>query len=128
MKSRFTLLTAVLLGLSVAPVVAQNPPGPPSGGMGQGRMPGRRMQMLLNGITLTTEQQAKVDSIQAAFRAQMPAFTPGVPPDSATRAQRMELMRKQDVEIRAVLTPDQQVIWDKNVADAQSMMRRPPGS
>jgi Spy/CpxP family protein refolding chaperone len=128
MKSRHTLLAALMLALAAAPAIAQNPPGPPAGGGRQG-MAQRRMQMLMNGITLTAVQQAQVDSIQAAYRAQMPAFTPGAPPDSAARAQRMEIMRKQDAAIRSVLTADQQVIWDKNVADMQSMMqRRGPGN
>jgi Spy/CpxP family protein refolding chaperone len=132
MKLRITLLAAVVLGLSVAPAMAQNPQGPPAGGMGQGRggFAARRMATLLNGITLTPAQQATVDSIQNAVRAKMPAFTPGAPPDSATRALRMELMQKQDADIRAVLTPAQQTIWDKNVADMQANMqnRRPPGA
>ncbi len=131
MKSRLTLMTALVLGLAAAPTMAQNPQGPPGGGMGQGRggFAARRMGMLLNGITLTPVQQAKVDSIQHAYQAQMPAFTPGAPPDSAARAQRMELMRKQDADIRGVLTKEQQVVWDKNVADMQANMpgRRPGG-
>jgi Spy/CpxP family protein refolding chaperone len=130
MKSRLAMIVAVLLGLSVAPAIAQNPQGPPMGGMGQGRgmMGQRRMQMLLTGITLTPVQQAKIDSIQTVYRAQMPAFTPGERPDSAARAQRMELLRKQDAEIRGVLTAEQQPVWDKNVADMQAnMMNRRPG-
>jgi hypothetical protein len=50
-------------------------------------------------------------------------------PDSATRAQRFELMRQQNMDIRNVLTTDQQTIFDKNVADMQARMpRRPPGN
>ncbi len=44
----------------------------------------------------------------------------------ATRAQRFELMRQQNMAIRAVLTPDQQTVFDKNVADMNARMRRPP--
>jgi Spy/CpxP family protein refolding chaperone len=130
MKSRLALVVTLLLGILAAPAIAQNPQGAPMGGMGQGRggMGQRRMQMLLTGITLTPVQQAKIDSIQTAFRAQMPAFTPGQMPDSASRAQRTEVMRKQDAAIRDVLTPDQQPVWDKNVADLQAnMMNRRPG-
>ena len=47
------------------------------------------------------------------------------PPDSATRAKMRDLFRRQDDEIRAVLTADQQKIWDKNVAE---MRARRPGS
>jgi Spy/CpxP family protein refolding chaperone len=123
MKSRLTLVAALLLGLTAAPAIAQGPPG---GGMG-GRQgfAQRRMQMLLNGITLTKEQQAKVDSIQEAYRGQMPAMTPGERPDSATMARFRELRQKEDADIRAVLTPEQQTIWDRNAANMPQ--RRPPG-
>jgi hypothetical protein len=128
MKSRITFVVASLLALAAVPAIAQNPQGPPGGRMGgPGGFAARRMQMLLNGITLTADQQAKVDSIQKAFQAKMPAFTPGQMPDSATRAQRFELTRQQDMAIRAVLTTDQQAIWDKNVADMQARMPRRPG-
>jgi len=117
-----------LLALAAGSAVAQNPQGPPGGRMGgPGGFAARRMQMLLTGITLTADQQAKVDSIQKAFQAKMPAFTPGQMPDSATRAQRFELTRQQDMAIRAVLTTDQQAIWDKNVAHMQARMPRRPG-
>ncbi|HVO34867.1 MAG TPA: Spy/CpxP family protein refolding chaperone [Gemmatimonadales bacterium] len=128
MKSRITLVVAALAALAAVPAVAQNPQGPPGGRMGPGGFAQRRMEMLLNGITLTDAQKAKIDSIQAGYRSKMPAFTPGQMPDSATRAQRFELMRQQDMDIRNVLSTDQQAIWDKNVADMQARMpRRPPG-
>jgi Spy/CpxP family protein refolding chaperone len=38
----------------------------------------------------------------------------------------MQLMQQQNAAIRAVLTPDQQTVFDKNVADMQARMRRPP--
>jgi Spy/CpxP family protein refolding chaperone len=106
------------LALSASAAVAQGP--------GQGG-PGRRMQALMNGITLTAEQQARVDSIVAAFRAQMPPFTPGSPPDSATMARRRELIRQQDDAIRAVLTPEQQTVFDRNREQLPTMPRRPGG-
>jgi len=126
MKSRITLVVAALLGLAVAPAIAQGPPG---GGMGgPGGFAQRRMQMMLNGITLTADQQAKIDSIQKTYQAKMPPMTPGQMPDSATRAQRFELMRAQNMDIRNVLTTDQQVIFDKNVADMNARMPRRPGN
>lgn len=126
MKSRITFVVAALLGLAVAPAIAQQ--GPPGGQGGPGGFAARRMQRLLNGITLTADQQAKIDSIQKSYQAKMPAFAPGQMPDSATRAQRFELMRQQNMDIRAVLTTDQQAVFDKNVADMQAQMRRPPGA
>jgi Spy/CpxP family protein refolding chaperone len=100
------------LGVAAAPALAQGGPPP---GIGQGG-PGRRMQMLMQGITLTAQQQASVDSIVAAFRAQMPPFTPGQMPDSATMARRRELTDQQNAAIRAVLTPEQQAVFDRNLA------------
>jgi Spy/CpxP family protein refolding chaperone len=123
MKVRVALLGLALVALSATAAPAQNPPpGGPGGGMAN-----RRMQMMLNGITLTAQQQASVDSIVAAFRAQMPAFTRGAPPDSAARAQRMALSASQDSTIRALLTPEQQAVWDRNAEQARTMPRRPPG-
>ncbi|MGD0993780.1 MAG: hypothetical protein ABR998_15065 [Gemmatimonadales bacterium] len=115
MRSRHTLMVAILMALAAAPAIAQSPQGPPAdGGYAQ-----HRMQMLLNGIALTPVQQARIDSIQAAYRARTPARIPGVTPDSATRAQRRELGRMMDADMRAVLTPAQQAVWDKNYADLQ---------
>jgi Spy/CpxP family protein refolding chaperone len=126
MKSRITYVVAALLGLAVAPAIAQGPPG---GGMGgQGGFAQRRMQMLLNGITLTATQQATIDSIQKVYQAKMPPMTPGQMPDSATRAQRFELTRQQNMDIRNVLTTDQRTVFDKNVADMQARMPRRPGN
>jgi Spy/CpxP family protein refolding chaperone len=94
------------------------------GGGGQGGG-GRGMQMLMQGITLTDKQKASVDSIQQAYRAQMPAMTPGTRPDSATRAKRMDVMQKQYAAVRTVLTADQQKVFDKNLEDMRANMNRP---
>ncbi|MEZ4412590.1 MAG: hypothetical protein R2910_06375 [Gemmatimonadales bacterium] len=80
--------------------------------------------MALQGITLTAAQQAKVDSITAKTRAQMPAMTPGSPPSDADRAKMRSLSMASVQEVRAVLTPEQQAIYDKNVAQMQQMMQQ----
>jgi Spy/CpxP family protein refolding chaperone len=126
MKARPALLGMALVALSATAALAQNPPPGGPGGPGGG-MASRRMQLMLNGITLSAQQQTQVDSIVAAIRAQMPAFTPGAPPDSAARAQRMALSARQDSTIRTLLTPEQQAVWDRNAEQARNMMRRPPG-
>jgi len=95
------------------------------GGGGQGGGGGRQMQMLMQGITLTDAQKVTVDSIAGSYRSQMPAFTPGQPPDSAARAKRMEVMGKQQAAIRNVLTPEQQKVFDKNIEDMRANMNRP---
>lgn len=113
---------ALLAGLAVFGAPAAHAQG--GGGGGQGGR-GRQMEMMMQGITLTDAQKASVDSIGQAFRAQMPAMTPGTPPDSATRAKRTEVMQKQSAAIRAVLTPDQQKVFDKNVETMRANMGRP---
>ena len=126
MKVRLALFGLALVALSATAASAQNPPPGGPGGMGN-----RRMQLMLNGITLTPVQQAQVDSISAAsaaLRAQLPAFTPGAPPDSAAMAQRRALSARQDSTIRTLLTPEQQAIWDRNAEQARNMQRRPPGA
>lgn len=115
MRFHFTLvglaLSALMVAASKAP--AQNPPN-------RGR--GRRMEILFN-ITLTPEQQSKIDSIQSHYRDQMPAFTPNSPPDSATRERVRTLFRHELDDFRAVLTGDQQPTFDRNV-EAMRQRRR----
>lgn len=124
MKVRIaTLAAALVLAVTAMPAVAQQP-GPPPGGMGGA---GRRMAALMNGITLTAQQQVLVDSIVAGIRAQMPAFTPGQAPDPTAMQQRRALSMRQDSLVRAVLTPEQQAIWDRNLQNMPQMGPRPPG-
>lgn len=129
MKVRMIMVPLVALAVSATAAHAQQQPAspPPAGqGGGMGRQGGgqRRMQALMQGITLTPAQQASVDSITTAFRAKMPAFTPGTPPDSATRAQMMQVSQQRDAAIRAVLTPDQQRTWDTNMVAVQAQMQQ----
>ncbi|HXL12059.1 MAG TPA: hypothetical protein VN955_11735 [Gemmatimonadales bacterium] len=106
---------------SAAPAQSASSGGAP----GRAGFAERRMQALFKDITLTTAQQAKIDSIRTRYAAQLPAFTPGTRPDSATRAKMREVFQQQDGEIRGVLTADQQKTWDKNVAEMRA--RRPGG-
>lgn len=121
MSRRMAALSIGFMLVATSFARAQSPGG---GGFAE-----RRMQRLLQGITLTADQRAKVDSITTKYRAQMPPFTPGTPPDSATRARMRALFGNQDEEIRALLTPDQQKVWDQNVAEMRKrMQQRAPGS
>jgi len=126
MRTRLAVIVSALALLGSSAALAQNPSGGPAG---PGGFAARRMARLMQGITLTPEQQAKVDSITARYSAQMPAFTPGVMPDSATRAKMRDLNERQDAEIRTLLTPDQQKVWDDNVAQMRArMQQRAPGN
>src|SRR5438094_9614865 len=84
MRLHVALLCATALGLCATSALAQRP---------SGRGPERRAQLLFKGITLTPQQQAKVDSIQTYYREQMPSFTPGGAPDATTRAKVGALFR-----------------------------------
>jgi Spy/CpxP family protein refolding chaperone len=124
MRLRFALVSTAVLTLAASGLWAQNPTATGSG-PNREAMAQRRMEALLKGITLTKEQQAKIDSIRARYQAQMPVFTAGTPPDSARREQMRDLFRRQHEEMRAVLTPDQQKVLDQNVAEMRA--RRPGG-
>lgn len=121
---RLMRMMSVLVALVAFAAPAAHAQG---GGQGRGG-PGRQMEMLMQGITLSDAQKAKVDSISQSFRAQMPAFTPGQPPDSAARAKRMEVMGKQNAAIRDVLTDDQKKVFDKNLEEMRNRPRPNPQS
>ena len=119
---------ALCAGASVASAQGTPPAGaPPMGGPQGGQRGGRGMAMLFEGITLTEAQQAQVDSISAKYRAErqkmMPNGMGGGPPDESMRAKMTEMMEKQNVELRAVLTADQQKTFDANVEKRKQMMK-----
>ncbi len=120
-----------------APLAAQQgaPGGPPGGGMGGGMrgdpaaMQARQNEMLFQGITLSAEQRAKVDSIQAASRAkQQELMQAGGMRNPETRQQMMQQRQATMTAIRGVLTPEQQVKFDENIANmpAAAAGGRPP--
>jgi Spy/CpxP family protein refolding chaperone len=106
---RILRLAAVLAIAAVSPAIAH---AQQDGGGGRG---GRMSAALFNGITLTDAQQKQVDSIRAAYRPQMQSA-------GSDRSARRDLMQKQTVDFRSVLTPDQQTTFDKNLADLRSRM------
>jgi hypothetical protein len=88
--------------------------GGTNGGRGMRGDGGQRMEaMLFNGITLSSAQQAQVDSIRARHRGDMQGLDPRNNPDD--RQKMMQARQAQMAEIRAVLTSDQQAIFDQNV-------------
>ena len=118
---------ASVAGAQGAPAGTTPPQGAAQGGQGR---PGRGMAMLMEGITLSEAQQAKLDEIAARYRAErqklMPNGMQGGPPDDATRAKMGEMMDKQSAEVRAILTADQQKLFDVNVEKRKQAMQRPP--
>ena len=98
---------------------------------------GRRMgPNLLEGITLTDQQQAQVTAIREKYAPQRMAIvnalrSAGVPADSATRAKLQGITDAQTADIRVVLTAEQQQILDKNVVEMRQRMAKrqpPPGN
>ena len=126
MKLARLVVLAVAL-LATGSVVAEAQGGPPRGG-------GRAMNptpMLLENITLTADQQVEVDMISARYTAEMAAFREkmqaGGGDMQAAREEMQKMRTKLQTELRAVLTAEQQSVFDRNVeAMAQRQQRRPP--
>lgn len=128
-------MRAVRMMIVTAMVVVAVPAAAQGGQRGQGANPEaraamqqRQNEMLFRGITLSEAQQAKVDSIQAAGREAMQAAMGGGMQDPTARQRMQELREKQMADIRAVLTPEQQAVFDTNRANmpAPGAGRRPP--
>jgi protein CpxP len=90
---------------------------------------GRADQALLRGITLSADQQQRVDSIRTRYRAQAEQMRQqgGTADRDAMRTQMRTSMERQQAEIRAVLTPDQQTQFDQNVAELRNRMQQGGG-
>lgn len=123
MKHSWISLVGALVVLAVvAPSAQAQGGGPPPGGMRGGGA--RMMELLLKDITLDAAQRAKLESIKEKYAKEMPATTPGERPDEAAMRQRRELQTKQQNEVRAILTADQQKVFDKNLAELRERMQR----
>jgi Spy/CpxP family protein refolding chaperone len=126
MKAIHSVALAIALCAGMTSIAAaQGQPEP----QGQGEMRGGRGMggMLLRDITLTDAQKAQIKTIREKYLPQQVELrkatqTVGGPPDEATRSKMMDLQAKQSAEIRAVLTADQQVVFDKNLADMKARM------
>ncbi len=103
--------------------------GSPGAGQGQPGMRGMGMRgqaMLFEGITLTASQKLAVDSIQAKYRAERgKTMSAGEGrQNSGARTKMAGLMEKQNADIRALLTADQQIAFDKNVTQMKERRLR----
>jgi Spy/CpxP family protein refolding chaperone len=119
-----TLAAALCVGMtSIA--AAQGTAAPQ--GQGEMRRGGGMGGMLLKDLTLTDAQKDQVKTIREKYLPQLmelrkSAQAVGGPPDEATRAKMVDLQTKQATEIRAILTADQQVQFDKNLAEMKARM------
>jgi Spy/CpxP family protein refolding chaperone len=110
---RIAALGVALVVGSAAVAGAQQQQGAPGG-------PGRRPNMLMVGIdsTLTPEQKTKIDAINAKYQPELAALREMAMTDrDGAMKKRSEIQAKQNPEIRAVLTPAQQAIFDKNLEE-----------
>ena len=126
---RMAVLGAALVFGMTATAEAQGGGGGGPRGAGRGGI-----QRLMTDITVSADVQTKIDSIVAKYQTQqrelMGAAAGGgggmQNMSDETRAKMTELMSKRNAEIRALLTTEQQVQFDKNVA-AAPMGRRGGG-
>lgn len=127
--ARIAMMAIAFCAVSASIASAQRPDSASQGG--------RRMgPNLLEGITLTDQQQAQVTAIREKYAPQRMAIvnalrSAGVPADSATRAKLQGITDAQTADIRVVLTAEQQQILDKNVVEMRQRMAKrqpPPGN
>jgi Spy/CpxP family protein refolding chaperone len=117
---RIAMLAAALCAASTSIAAAQ---GQSEQGQGEMRRGGG---WLLKDITLTDAQKAQIKTIRDKYVPQMMELRKSAQavggPDEASRAKMMDLQTRQTAEIRAVLTADQVVTFDKNVAAMKARM------
>ena len=121
---RIAMLAFALCAVSASVASAQAQGDPQQGGMRRG---GGMGGMLLKDITLTDAQKEQAKTIREKYLPQLMEIrrsvqATGAPPDDATRAKMTDLQTKQTAELRAILTADQQVVFDKNLVDMKAAM------
>jgi Spy/CpxP family protein refolding chaperone len=91
---------------------------------------GRRGNMQLDGIELTDAQKVKVEEIQKKYQPEMTALR-GEFQGGGDRAELMKklnaLRERSSAEIRVILTPDQQAVFDKHAAEMKERMAQRQG-
>lgn len=121
MKRLQMLAVAALLAASATSASAQNQQGQRRGG-------GDPSSMLLQGITLTAAQQAKIDSLGRQMMAEMAAMRADTTVEvEARRAKGREMRTRQVEAIKAILNEEQRKVLEKNVADMQARMQQGGG-
>jgi len=117
-----TLAAALCVGMTT---VAAAQSTQPQEGQNEGRRGGRG-EWLLKDINLTDAQKDQIKTIREKYVPQQLELRKAAQAtgsmDDATRTKMMDLQNKQAAEIRAILTADQQVTFDKNLAAAKERM------
>lgn len=117
---RLVALAAALLAVGTVAAGAQAAPQ-----QGQGRGQGR--QAVPPGIELTDAQKAQLAEIEKKYQPEMAALgqqrqNGGNPAEIMKKAR--EIREKQQTDVRAILTPEQQSVFDKYAADMRARMEQ----
>jgi Spy/CpxP family protein refolding chaperone len=122
-KLHVLVLAALVMGsATVASAQDAQPQGRGPGGAGRGG------NMLMSGITLSAEQQVKMDSLGAKYSTLRQAIMADQTIEGpAKRTKMMELMGKQREEIKCILTAEQNVVYEKNIAEMEARMQQGGG-
>lgn len=132
---RIALLGVAIVAASSAVASAQAPAAPAPQQQGGPGARGGRGNMAMNGIELTDEQKAKQAEIAKKYAPEMTALQESMQ-NGGDRAElmkkSMELRDKRNADIRAILTTEQQAVFDRNLADQKAAMearmrQAPPG-
>jgi Spy/CpxP family protein refolding chaperone len=118
-----TRVAALAVALVIAVTASAQGGGSPQG-QGAGR--GGRFNMLAN-IELTDAQKAQNEDIVEKYQPEMAKIREEMQAGgdrAALMKKSADIREKQSTEQRAILTSEQQVIFDKNVADAKARMEQ----
>lgn len=113
---RIVALGALLLVAGAVTARAQAP--------GQ-QQQGRRREQLLNNMELTDAQKSRLDEIQKKYAPEMMSIRDAMQSggDRGETMKRYATLRdRSSAEIRVILTPDQQAVFDKNLAEQKARM------
>ena len=81
-----------------------------------------RLCLALQGIDLSADQRARLDIVRERFAARLA----GITSDSALTMEQRRTLGEHDAEVRGVLTAEQQLVWDRNVAAMRVNVSRVP--
>ena len=129
MKKLQLVAVAAMLAAGSTVAIAQDPQPQGQRQGGPGGPGGQNMAaMMFKDITLTADQQVKVDSITKKYSTERMAIRQDQSLDmDARRAKSRELMTKQNDELKALLTDEQKKVFEKNMADMQARMQQGGG-
>jgi periplasmic protein CpxP/Spy len=125
-KLAMVALAVLCMGGTASVAAAQG------GGMGGGRGPRMspidRVLQQPTAITLTADQQTKVDSLKKAMTDEQQAARTAAGDDRQAMYGKMQEINKKYMDaVRALLTPEQQKTFDENVAAMPQRGRRGGG-